>query len=242
VRLLQICNWVLYFLEDPRYALRGYPRALKSSYSERCESDPKLKRQAAMASNNPLPRLRPNYKKILESVLFLISEAERRNLYVTEYDIVKSIFLADVAHLNQYARPITFDNFVAMKDGPVPSATRDVLQPEFNPRYQFSGEVWPPWDRERSPADGPLAHKFVKPKRRADLRVLSETDVHALSEALSVIKSLRFSEIRSETHKHPAYTEAWERRGDRKAAEMDYAKLLDAADEEMIEDLVYSSK
>jgi hypothetical protein len=195
-----------------------------------------------MASNKPLPRLRPNYKKILESVLYLINEAERRKIYVTEYDIVKSIFLADVAHLNQYARPITFDNFVAMKDGPVPSTTRDVLQPDFNPRFQYSGEAWPPWERERSPEDGNLAYRFVKPKRKENLRVLSETDLHALSEALSVVKSLKFSGVRSETHKHPAYTEAWERRGDRKAAEMDYAKLLDAADEEMIENLVYSSK
>jgi hypothetical protein len=206
------------------------------------ESDPRLKRQAAMASNNPLPRLRPNYKKILESVLFLINEAERRKIYVTEYDIDKSVFIADVAHLNQYGRPITFDNFVAMKDGPVPSATRDILQPEFNPRPQYGAEAWPPWDRERSPEDGGLAHRFVRPKRKENLRILSETDVHALSEALSVVKSLKFSGVRNETHKHPAYTEAWERRGDRKAAEMDYGKLLDAADEEMIEDLVYSSK
>jgi hypothetical protein len=128
--------------------------------------------------------------------------------------LVKSVFLADVAHLNQYARPITFDNFVAMKDGPVPSATRDVLQPEFKSQYQYGGEAWPPWDRERSPEDGNLAHKFVRPKRKPNLRVLSETDIHALAEALSVVKSLKFSGVRAETHKHPAYTEAWERRGE----------------------------
>ena len=41
----------------------------------------------------PLPKLRPNYKRILESILFLINEAERRGLYVTEFDIDKSMGL-----------------------------------------------------------------------------------------------------------------------------------------------------
>jgi hypothetical protein len=194
------------------------------------------------ATNNPLPRLRPNHRKILEAVLYLINEAEQRKIYVTEYDLVKSIFVADVAHLNQYARPITFDNFVAMEYGPVPSATRDVLQPEYNPLFQYSDEQWPLWTRERSPEDGASAYRFVKPRRRANLRVLSETDVHALSEALSVVKSLKFAGVKKETHKHPAYTDAWARRGDKKVADMDYAKLLDAEDDELIEDLIFSSK
>ena len=51
----------------------------------------------------PLPKLRPNYKKILQSILFLINEAERRGFYVTEYDIDKSIFVADVRHLKNMA-------------------------------------------------------------------------------------------------------------------------------------------
>lgn len=194
-----------------------------------------------MAQSKPLPRLRPNYKKILESILFLINEAERRNVYVTEYDIVKSIFLADVAHLNQYARPVTFDNFVAMEHGPVPSAARDVLQPEFNARRHFA-EEWPPWTRQKSPEDGASAYKFVRAKRRENSRVLSETDIHALTEALSVVKSLKFSGVRDHTHKHPAYVDAWARRGGKKVTDIDYQKLLDVADEEMIEDLVYSSK
>lgn len=195
-----------------------------------------------MATTKPLPRLRPNYRKILEAILYLVNEAERRKTSVTEYDIVKSIFVADVAHLNQYARPITFDNFVAMEHGPVPSATRNVLQPDFNPLFHYGEEQWPLWTRERSPEDGASAYKFVNARRRENLRVLSETDVHALSEALSVVKSLKFAGVRNETHKHPAYTEAWARRGDKKAADMDYTKLLDAEDNELIEDLIFSSK
>src|SRR5438132_1011033 len=83
--------------------------------------------------------------------------------------------------------PITFDNYVAMKDGPVPSATRDVLQPKFDHRA-FYDETWPPWDRVPSPQDGARAFKFVRPKRQPNVRVLSESDRNALAESLSIVK------------------------------------------------------
>lgn len=189
----------------------------------------------------PFPKLQPNYKKILESILFLISEAERRGLYVTEYDIDKSIFIADVKHLNEYGRPVTFDNYVAMEHGPIPSATRDILQPKFKGKPYFN-EAWPPWDRVPSPSDGPKAFKFIRPKRKENLRILSKSDVSALTDALLVVKSLRFGGVKDYTHKHPAYVDAWMESGTRDAYDIDYAKLLESPDEELIEDLVYSSK
>jgi hypothetical protein len=193
-------------------------------------------------TNPPLPKLRPNYKRILESILYLIEEAIRRGSYVTEYDIDKAIFVADTAHLNKHGRPITFDNYVAMKDGPVPSATRDVLQPAFDPAYKYNEASWPPWDRAASPADGRRAFKFIQPKRPPDLRVLSQTDIEALSEALTFVKRLRFKGVRDHTHTHPAYLDVWPKEAEGGAYPMDYAKLLDVPDQEAIEDLVYSSK
>jgi Antitoxin SocA-like, Panacea domain len=189
----------------------------------------------------PLPRLYPNYKKILESVLFLINEADRRGLYLTEYDIYKNIFIADIKHLNEYGRPVTFDNYVAMEHGPVPSATRDILQPKFKGKLHFD-ESWPLWNRVPSPSDGPKSFKLIRPKRKENLRILSKSDLSALTDALLVVKSLRFGGVKDYTHKHPAYVDAWVEGGARDAYDIDYAKLLDSPDEELIEDLVYSSK
>jgi hypothetical protein len=189
----------------------------------------------------PLAKLRPNYKKILEAILYLINEAERRGLYVTEYDIDKSIFLADVKHLNEYGRPITFDNFVAMVHGPVPSTTRDILQPKFKGKPHYT-EAWPPWDREPSPSDGQKAFKFTKPKRKENLRILSKSDIAALMDSLLVVKSLRFSGTKDYTHKHPAYLDAWKEDGTPGAYDMNYAKLLESPDDDLLEDVVYSSK
>jgi uncharacterized phage-associated protein len=192
-------------------------------------------------TNKPLPRLKPSHKKILEAILFLINEAERRKIYVTEYDIDKAVFVADVKHLNQYGRPITFDNYVAMEHGPVPSTVRTLLSPQFRSKQWYT-EAWPPWERVPSPSDGQKAFKFIRPKRQENTRVLSATDVGALSEALSVVKSLRFGGTRDYTHKHAAYVDAWQKRGTKNASDMDYGKLLDTPDPELIEDLVYSSK
>lgn len=192
-------------------------------------------------TDRTLPKMRPHYRKILEAILFLINEAEKRGVYVTEYDIDKSMFLADVKHLNEYGRPVSFDNYVAMEHGPVPSTTRDILQPSFKGKPLYK-ETWPLWDREPSPSDGPKAFKFVRPRRKPNSRILSQTDISALTDALLVVKSLRFGGVKDYTHKHPAYLDAWVENGTRGAYDIDYAKLLESPDDDLIEDLVYSSK
>ena len=69
-------------------------------------------------------RNEPNIAKIRESVLFLLNSASGD---LDQYKIAKAIFLADVSHLNQYGRPVTYDNYVAMRFGPVPSKTYELL-------------------------------------------------------------------------------------------------------------------
>ena len=39
----------------------------------------------------------------------------------------KLVYLADKAHLRIYGRTITNDNYVAMKNGPIPSRTKDII-------------------------------------------------------------------------------------------------------------------
>jgi hypothetical protein len=128
-----------------------------------------------------------------------------------------------------------------MEHGPVPSATSDILQPNFK-RQPYFTEPWPPWERLPWPSDGPKAFKFIRSKWKENLRVLSKSDVSALTDALLVVKSFRFGGAKDYTRKHPAYLDAWVEGGARAAYHMDYAKLLESPDDELIEDLVYSSE
>ncbi len=186
-------------------------------------------------------KLRPNLKRILESILFLIAEAERGGGYLTQYEIVKSLFLADKKHLEGYGRPITFDNYTAMKNGPVASEAYNMLKVNYNADAYFD-EAWPIWTSEPSPSDGDYALKYHRLKRQPNIRALSESDRLALLDSFKTVKALKFAGVRDLTHNDPAYVAAWKENGGKKAYEMDYVLLLPSQDEDAYLDLVHASK
>lgn len=193
------------------------------------------------AKDSRLAKLKPNIKKIVESVLFLIEEGIRSGFTITQYDIVKSIFVADVYHLQKFGRPVTFDNYAAMKDGPVPSETYNMLKPDYDGATRVGAE-WPLWETEAAPEIGVRARKFVRPKRHANKRRLSQTDIDELRQALLLVKKLGFSGVRDWTHSHPAYVHAWENRGTKGSRDIDYHMLLEHEDKDLVADLIHASK
>lgn len=183
-------------------------------------------------------RLKPNHKRILEATLFLIQQGEKQSRPVTQYQIVKSLFLADVAHLERYGRPVTFDNYHALEFGPVPEAAYDMLKPAFDP-VPYPSEAWPPWHRE--PA-GNRAFYYRGPAREPNLRMLSKSDVTALSAALKEVQALGFGGVKDKTHENPSYKEAWAKRGSKRAAPMNYARVMAKPDELLATDLAEASR
>ena len=93
----------------------------------------------------PLYKMTPNAQKIIAAVSYLISEGLAAGYKITQYDIVKSVFLADRSHLNKYGRPVTFDNYFAMKDGPVATLTYDLLKCDADQARRYEVEI--PWHR-----------------------------------------------------------------------------------------------
>lgn len=191
----------------------------------------------SMEQAAPPPRLNPQLAKIVEVILFLVDEGARRGLTLTQYDIVKSVFLADKRHLDEYGRPVTFDNYSAMLHGPVPSATYDMLKPNYE--WAYLGMETAPWVRTQR--HGTPAAEF-RPTRSANLKKLSLSDVEALGSALSLAKSLTFGGLREYTHKNRAYEAAWRDSDTVKAFDMDYRLIPDFDDPELIEDLAYASR
>lgn len=184
-------------------------------------------------------RLKPNHKRILEATLYLIQEGERLRSPVTQYEIVKSLFLADVEHLERYGRPITFDNYSALEFGPVPEAAYDMLKPDYNHNINFLQEAWPPWRREHAHN---RAYYFRGPRRDPNLRVLSKTDTLALSKALDEVKALRFGGVVDKTHQNIAYIEAWQNRGGKGSSPMAYSKVMTEPDETLAQDIAEASQ
>lgn len=177
--------------------------------------------------------LKEDLHRIEAAILYLLASAQE----LSQYDIVKSLFLADRAHMNKYGRPITFDNYVAMEHGPVPSMAYDALKPEYAYRQRFGHER--PWTSIPDPAN-PKANRFTA-LRKPRLEYLSETDREELDAALAMVRSLTFPQLRRLTHEDPAYVEAWERRGAKASAPIRLALLIEEDGEELASDLSYVS-
>ena len=187
--------------------------------------------------NASITRLTPNRIKILETILVVIEAGEKANRAPTQFDIAKAVFLADYRHLQSYGRPVTYDNFHAMKHGPVPSETYNMLQPSF--AWSSLGLVKAPWTTTPISAS---TRQYVRPSRSANRSKLSESDIAAIEQAFSDVKAMGFSKTSDVTHKLKAYKEAWDSRGTKKANQMDLRVLLPNFDADMLEDLAFASK
>ena len=171
--------------------------------------------------------LSPHIGKVISSICFLISEAERLNFTLTQYDIVKSIFLADRSHLNKWGRPITFDNYFAMEHGPVPNLSYDLLKDNEYAKRRYGLDKLP-WVRKALDARRFSFHSEGSVDVDA---LLSESDKEALTSALETVKILTFGQIRRLTHEDPAYVEAWREDGGRNAYPMRFELLFEGRDD-----------
>ncbi|MGH7486262.1 MAG: Panacea domain-containing protein, partial [bacterium] len=90
--------------------------------------------------------------------------------------IAKLVFLADRVHLLRYGRTITGDTYVCMEHGPVPSATRDLVNarlaedPDAEPMQQY-------FDVRQV-----RQYPELVAKRDPDLEVFSDSDIEVLTE------------------------------------------------------------
>lgn len=188
----------------------------------------------------PVVKLDPHKSKILEALHFLMSEAKRKNRVVTQYMLVKALFLADRRHLNRFGRPVTFDNYVAMNHGPVPSKTYNALKGDSVAKAEL-GIKRVPWDRKPAPEIQPNAYVFT-PKGDLAYDHLTESDLEVLEEALTVVFGLDFKQLRKITHEDPSYADAWENDGGRGSYPMSYGLLFDVPAFDKAEDLAFASR
>lgn len=179
-----------------------------------------------MADGNA--HLKLDRRKMREAILYLMQEAPNS----TQYEIGKALFLADRAHLEEFGRPITFDSYVAMEAGPVPSSAYDDLKASNTSK---PGTPWVFVLDEFNPKK-----KLYTGLRGPDLEYLSETDVEILSWAMKTVQNLSFGQLKKLTHEDPAYIEAWTRRGAAGSVPMKVEIL--AGSDDRAEELEYISK
>lgn len=179
--------------------------------------------------------LKEDKRKIEESILYLLKRREG----LTQFQIGKALYFADMEHLNRFGRPVTFDNYTAMQKGPVPSLAYDALKPEKDySQLMGSDRPWTSIPR----GSNPDANEFTA-NRLPRLEYLSKTDLEALDLGLDKVLNTPREELHRLTHDNPAYKEAWSSKAPgQKGKFMRLDLMIERDGDQLADDLAYISR
>lgn len=134
-------------------------------------------------------RFRFDSEKAIEVIVYLAEHAPIPDIY----HILKIIYFADKEHLERYGRFICGDSYVAMKHGPVPSATYDIIK-------YVRGDGYIAFNEHASRSFEVQPDERILPCRPANLDLMSESDLSCLKWAIENVGRLSFDELKKRSH------------------------------------------
>jgi uncharacterized phage-associated protein len=185
----------------------------------------------------PMPlKFKPKMDKIVELLLYLAHKRPGAD----KYQAVKFFYLADREHLNRYGRPITFEHYYALDYGPVASNALNLLEDDKHTLRKASVAALPFETETGKLKNGKETIYIRRALREVNTDLFSKSDLRVFDEIIAKYGDASFEQLYNETHKHFAYTEAWDkRRFGQKRAEMFYDDMIEGAHKEgLIEDLL----
>ena len=130
--------------------------------------------------------------KAVEAIVYIASKAHVPDIY----HVGKILYFADIEHLQEYGRLICGDRYVAMKDGPVPSAVYDFLKDVRDERRV--SRIYHHLTESFAVAGRP-SHKVTN-RREADLSVFSDSDIECLDRCIEEYGAKSFGELKAKSH------------------------------------------
>ncbi len=127
--------------------------------------------------------------KALEVFLYISRRAPVPDIY----HVLKALYFADRHHLRDFGRLICGDEYYALKDGPVPSGTYDLVRD-----VQNRARMTP--NAAKARAAFALDGYWVKPLRQPDLTFMSKSDIECLNRAIDEIGRLPFGRLKEISH------------------------------------------
>lgn len=109
------------------------------------------------------------------------------------HKISKILYFADLNHLEKFGRLITGDAYVAMKHGPVPSGSYDIL------KYVREDGLFPFAIHAKS-AFSVVGGYSVRPLREPEVDLLSRSDCECLDAAISKYGNMSFRKLTDLSH------------------------------------------
>jgi uncharacterized phage-associated protein len=129
--------------------------------------------------------------KAIEAILFVATKLANP----TFHSVSKVFYFADKKHLERYGRFICGDTYVAMKHGPVPSQTYDIMKVPV-------GRGWvSPDQAELIQAAFDVSNGCrIQTKRQPELEQLSASEIECLTECVAEYGGKSFGELTSLSH------------------------------------------
>jgi uncharacterized phage-associated protein len=113
--------------------------------------------------------------KAVQAINFFVT---KYGSFITMIDVLKLIHAVDRYHLRKYGRPVIGDNYVAMKYGPVPSSTKDLIQ----------AEPWKSDYAEKYIEYNPIDYSIISLKA-VDYEVFSDSDLEVFDFIFNKLKN-----------------------------------------------------
>ena len=135
-----------------------------------------------------------NFKKSVQALCYF---AEKSGGTLNKMKAIKLIWLSDRLHLRKYGRSITGDEYYALPNGPVPSATRDILESSVfldDSASDYATEYLTEIDKYNF-------KNLILP----NLKVFSETDINVLDKVFDTFGDLDHFQLSDFSHLFPEW-------------------------------------
>lgn len=140
-----------------------------------------------------------NPHKILQILYYLQNNVSGKKRYNYMY-LLKLLFLAERLHIRRYGVPMSFTRYVAMKDGPVSSETKDILLSEFSFFYDMTKQ-----EKQLLRNNVEKVNDYQRKIKKQKQNLLSKSEVEALD--FSIKKFGKFDQfvLSNITHDYPEW-------------------------------------
>lgn len=144
-----------------------------------------------MIISHPAYPFKFDAEKAVEAILYITQRLPKSSQ--TFYFVLKMLYFADIAHLQKYGRFICGDRYIAMKSGPVPSGSYDLID-------EARGKSWLLIADHVRNAFDVRPDNTVVPLRNPDLDLLSKSDVEFLDKSIAENGHLTFGQLKDKSH------------------------------------------
>ncbi|WP_129409310.1 Panacea domain-containing protein [Marinitoga lauensis] len=147
--------------------------------------------------------MRFDYKKAVQSIAWFAQKNKNKLNYMKA---IKLLYFAERYHIRRYGRPIFWDNYIAMKFGPVQSNVYDLIKTQ---DYPFDDEENIAYFHNILNIEKNKREKvyniILKNKDKINIKVFSKTDIEALEFSWNTFGKFNEFELAEISHVYPEW-------------------------------------